>query len=242
MHKKILKDMESLCSEAVYDFVQLIRSAVDLKGEAHVFLAGGNTPRHFYQQLATSNVAKSIPWGHVHIYFGDERNVPPDDPDSNYNMASQAFLSHINIDPLRIHRIPGELPAKEAALSYNNTLKYCLPFDSNGNPNPDLVLLGLGEDGHIASLFPDTDILDNHTDFAAAVCVDKLRTWRISITYRVINNANNIWLFVAGNSKRDIVDRIFNYSTPDRFPVERIEPKHKLTWYLDDAAIYRIDK
>jgi len=242
MHKKVLRDMDSLCAEAAYDFVQIISSAVDARGEAHIFLAGGNTPRHFYKLLASPPIGNSIPWGKVHIYFGDERNVPPDDPDSNYNMANRALLSRINIDPLRIHRIPGELTADEAALAYNNKLKHFLPFDSNENPCPDLVLLGLGEDGHVASLFPDTDILNNHADFAAAVWVEKLRTWRITITYRVINNASNVWLFVSGESKRDIVDRVFNYSTSERYPVERIKPRGKLTWFLDEAAAQRIVK
>lgn len=242
MRKKILKNMEALCAEAAYDLTRIISTAIDHRGEAHIFLAGGSTPRRLYKYLATSNVGRTIPWGKVHIYFGDERNVPSDDPDCNYNMANQSLLKWISVDPTHIHRIQGELSAEEAAEAYNNKLKYCVPSSANGLPNADLIILGLGPDGHVASLFPDTDILDNTTDYAAAVWVEKLKTNRISITYPVINNAENVWLFVSGEEKREIVDKIFNYHTPGRYPAERIDPQGILTWYLDEAAAYRIDR
>lgn len=236
-HKRILADMESLCLQAARDLVHLIRQGVDARDEFHLFLAGGSTPKSLYKLLATEPYSSSIPWGKVHLYFGDERNVAPDHPDSNFNMVNTALLGKVNIDPTHIHRIRGELDATEAASTYDTLLKNILPKDSDERLQPDLVLLGLGGDGHVASLFPGSAILDEADASCAATPVEKLKTWRISITYPLINNARDVWLFVAGDSKRAIVDRIFNHpSSSEPLPVERINARGRLTWYLDQAA------
>lgn len=237
IYKKILPDMEALCLEAARDLLRLIQQGIAERGEFHIFLAGGSTPQSFYKLLATSTYANAIPWNKLHLYFGDERNVPPDHPDSNYRMVNNALLKQISIDPMHLHRIQGELTADQAAAAYHNVLKNLVPKDANDQPQPDLVLLGLGPDGHIASLFPDTDILDKVDNHCAAVWVEKFKSWRISITYPVINNARNLWLLVAGDNKQDIVDRIFNHpSAVDPLPVERIAAQGQVTWFMDQAA------
>jgi 6-phosphogluconolactonase len=241
--KRILPDMDSLCYEAARDLLRLSHQAIDERGAFHIFLAGGSTPQSFYKLLASSSYANAIRWGKVHLYFGDERNVPPDHRDSNYNMVNNALLKKINIDPTHIHRIHGELAATQAAVAYNNVLNYRVPKDADDKIQPDLVLLGVGSDGHIASLFPGTDILNKDDSHCAAVWVEKLKSWRISITYPVINNARNLWFFVAGDAKEDIVDRIFNHpSVIDPLPVERIAAKGNITWFMDQAAAKWIKK
>lgn len=236
-YKKVLPNMEALCLEAARDLLRLIQQSIDERGSFHIFLAGGSTPENFYKLLATSTYANVIPWNKINIYFGDERNVPPDHPDSNYKMVNTALLNKLSIDPTHIHRIHGELTADDAAIAYHNTIKVLAPADENDTPQPDLVLLGLGPDGHIASLFPNTDILNKRDTYCAAVWVEKLKAWRISITYPVINNARNLWFLVAGENKQDIVDRIFNHaSILEKLPIERIAAKGQVTWYLDQAA------
>jgi len=236
-YKRIVPNIETLCLEAARELLRLIQQGLDERGEYHLFLAGGSTPQSFYQLLATAPYANAIPWGKLHLYFGDERNVPPDHPDSNYNMVNNALLKKINIDPMRVHRIHGELAAEQAASGYHTLIKSIVPRGVDNQPQADLVLLGLGTDGHIASLFPATNILDSVDSYAAAIKVEKLNSWRISITYPVINNARNLWLFVSGDGKQEIIDRVFNHpSAVYPLPVERINSRGNVTWFLDQAA------
>jgi len=236
-YKIIRPDADDVCAEAGKQLIRLAQQCVDERNEFTIALAGGATPKRFFQMLAKPPYSTSIPWGKVHIFFGDERSVSPDHPDSNYNMANKYLFKHINIDPLRIHRIQSELDHEDAAKNYHVVLGGFLPVNQNNQPIFDLILLGLGDDGHVASLFPGTDILNEKTKRAAAVWVESKKTWRISITLPVINSARNIWLMVTGESKHNIIDRVFNYpSETDPLPVELIKPNGNLTWYLDEAA------
>lgn len=229
--------MDTLCQNAAQELLRLMHQTIDERGVFHLFLAGGSTPQRFYNLLATPIYAKAIPWGNVHLYFGDERHVTPDHPDSNFKMVNDSLLKKINIDPTHVHRIQGELSAVEAASAYHRTIDSLLPKNADNRPQADLVLLGLGPDGHIASLFPDTDILDNIEVYCAAVQVSKLKAWRMSITYPVINNARNLWFMVAGDNKQAIIDRIFNHPTSiDLLPVERITAHGAVTWFMDQSA------
>lgn len=236
-YKIIKPDPDTLCLEAAKHFLRLAHQCVEQKGEFCVALAGGSTPKRFYQVLAQPPFSTSIPWGKMHIFFGDERAVPPDHPDSNYGMANRFLFKHISIDPLRVHRFQSELEPEDAARAYHTVVKAFLPSNENGLPVFDLILLGLGDDGHVASLFPGTDILDITDRCAAKVWVESKESWRLSITLPVINSAENVWLMVTGKNKNDIVDRVFNYpSITGPLPVERVNPKQGLTWYLDKAA------
>ena len=215
----------------------LARRAIRDHAAFHIALAGGSTPRHLYTTLAGEPYARDIDWSSVHVYFGDERHVPPDHEDSNFSMASQAMLQHVPIPAGQIHRMRGELDeADEIARQYALEIESSLPRDEQNRPVLDLALLGLGPDGHIASLFPQTDILDNREQSVAAVYVDRLSTWRISMTYPTLENARAIYMLVAGHNKADILREIFHGHGGAPYPVERLRPTGKLCWFLDNAA------
>lgn len=218
----------------------LAAEAVADHGGFHVALAGGNTPRQLYALLASQEIAATLPWQQTHIYFGDERCVPPDHEDSNFNMARQALLDHVPIPAQQIHRIHGENddPAT-AARDYDRLLQSALPHDPHGY-HFDLVLLGLGNDGHIASLFPDTSILQQSKQLAAAVYVDKLSSWRISVTYPLLEQAHHVLLIVAGTGKAEIVSQILSDESGKlSYPVQRIAADSE--WHLDQAAAVLIE-
>lgn len=219
---------------------ELARAAQASHGGFHVALAGGSTPRLLYRLLA-AEYRELIDWARTHVYFGDERCVAPDHPDSNYGMAREALLQHVAIPPAQIHRIEGEDPDPGAAARrYADLLHRQLPrARAHGTGQFDLVLLGLGPDGHIASLFPATAILDEHRAWAAAVHVDKLQAWRISLTYPVINAARHIALLVAGDNKAAIIREVI--ATPDaasRYPAGRLQPQGEVEWFIDHAAAH----
>ncbi len=235
--KRVLPSMDTLCQDAAKELLRLIHRTIEERDIFHLFLAGGSTPKSFYKLLASPIYASAIPWGKVHLYFGDERHVTPDHSESNYRMVNDALLTKISIDPTHVHRIQGELSADQAAETYHKVIDSLIPSDKDGKPQPDLVLLGLGPDGHIASLFPGTDILDNHQAYCAAVWVEKQKSWRMSITYPIINNACNLWFFVAGENKQAIVERVFNPPTASEpLPVERITAQGAITWFMDQSA------
>jgi len=239
----IYDDVTDVVRAAAQEWVVLAAQAIAARGEFHVALSGGTTPRALYQCLVTAEFSAQIDWQHVHIWFGDERTVPPQHPDSNYHMAHEALLRHVPVLPAHIHRMQGEQSdAHQAARAYQAQLEACMPLFEAPNaiavPQFDLLLLGLGPDGHIASLFPDTPILSERARWVAAVFVEKLNTWRISLTLPVIENAKHIMLLVAGAGKAEIVGEIFASPTKSvgRYPAEMINPNVAMAWYLDTAA------
>ncbi|MCC6302143.1 MAG: 6-phosphogluconolactonase [Gammaproteobacteria bacterium] len=231
-------DPVALAHAAAARFAALARAAqADHRG-FHVALAGGSTPRQLYRALATE-FRDRIDWGATHVYFGDERCVPPGHPDSNFGMADEALLSHVALPPAQIHRIEAEDPdPRAAARHYADLLHRHLPrAHGEATGRFDLVLLGLGPDGHIASLFPDTAILDERRAWAAAVHVDKLQAWRISLTYPVLDAARHLALLVAGEGKAEIVRDVLGETGPAaRHPAARLRPRGELEWFLDRAA------
>ena len=239
----IYDDVTDVVRAAAQEWVVLAAQAIAARGEFHVALSGGTTPRALYQCLATAEFSGVCDWQHVHIWFGDERTVPPQHPDSNYHMAHEALLRHVPVPPAHIHRMQGEQSdAHQAARAYQAQLAAHMPLFAAPNaiavPQFDLLLLGLGPDGHVASLFPDTPILAERTRWVAAVFVEKLNTWRISLTLPVIENARHIMLLVAGAGKAGIVGEIFSPPTKSagRYPAEMINPNVAMDWYLDTAA------
>jgi 6-phosphogluconolactonase len=217
---------------------ELARAACAARGAFHVALAGGSTPRLLYRLLA-SEYRGQIDWSRTHVYFGDERCVGPDHPDSNYGMAREALLRHVAIPPGQIHRIEAEDPdPRAAARRYADLLHRQLPRPHpHGTVQFDLVLLGLGPDGHVASLFPGTAILDEQRAWVAAVHVDRLQAWRISVTFPVINAARHIVLLVAGDDKASIIRDVIGKPDPAaRYPAGRLRPAGELEWFIDHAA------
>ncbi len=236
---RILPDGEALARAAAQDWVDLARSAIDRHGEFRVSLSGGSTPRRLFEILTEGGFAADIDWRRVRIVFGDERCVPADHPDSNYRMARESLFDPLGIPEERIERVRTELGHAEAALDYERRLTTSMPgLGRSGCRGLDLVMLGLGPDGHIASLFPDTPILSIRDRIAADVYVEKFSSWRVSLTYPVIEQAGRIMLLAAGEGKEAIVTAVLGREDdgPPRYPVERLRPRGQATWYLDAAA------
>ena len=236
---RISADTEALSSAAAARWVTLAAQAIADHGEFHVALSGGATPKRLYEHLAAAPFAREIDWLRVRIYFSDERCVPPDHPDSNYHMASEALLRHVLIPPGQIHHIAVSLATlRQDAAAYAEVLRKHLPKSKQGVPQFDLVLLGLGPDGHIASLFPAAGIAvtEREDRYAVAVYVDRLKTWRISVALPVIAQARHILMLAAGEEKATIVRRALGAPESPPLPVQRLQPVHEMEWYLDQAA------
>jgi 6-phosphogluconolactonase len=218
-------------------WLEIANEAISARGIFHVALSGGSTPRSLYRLLAHPKFAEHIPWDRVHIYFGDERTVPPDHNDSNFRMAKKALLDHVAIPLAHIHRIEGELEdPHDAASAYTRELTSNLPLSAQGVVQFDLLLLGVGSDGHIASLFPATPVLHERARLVEAVHVEKLDSWRITLTLPVIDHARHVLILVSGDAKAPIICDIFATRRTPPYPVQLINPQGMLEWHLDQAA------
>lgn len=232
----IFPDTEQLATAAAARWIALSHAACAARGAFHVALSGGSTPRRLYQLLALPEHQTAIDWARVHLYFGDERAVPPEHADSNYRMVREALLDHCVIPPQNVHRMHAE-PAQieQNAVGYAATLHRQLPQDAQGVPVFDLILLGMGADGHTCSLFPDTPILQDRARSVAPVYVERLHSWRLSLTYPVLDAARQLLFLVAGPDKATQMRRICRGETPP-VPVQGIHPRGTVEWFLDAAA------
>jgi 6-phosphogluconolactonase len=228
---------EALFETAAEHFAAALRQAVAERGSFHVALAGGSTPAALYHRLAAADYA-DLPWGDCHVYFSDERRVPPGDADSNYRMARESLLDHVPIPPAQVHRMLGEDEPSTAAAAYAERLRADLPV-VEGVPILDLVLLGLGADGHIASLFPGTSALDS-AEPVAAHWVPSLAAWRLTLTLPVLQAARRTWLLASGTGKAAIVARAQGLPETPPLPVQRLEPAGEYLWLLDRAAAEKV--
>ena len=231
----ILPDPEAVAHEAARRFVALSRQAARSRGRFSVALSGGSTPGHLYRLLAGEPYRAQIPWKEVHLFWGDERCVPPGDPGSNYYLAHETLISRVPLPPGNIHRVRGELEPGSAVRAYARELEdyFCGP-----HARFDLVLLGLGQDGHTASLFPDSPALaETERLVAAATAVYQDRpAERVTLTLPAINSARQILFLVTGSAKAGVVQSIVE-STAQRLPAQRIQPTAgQLAWLLDAAA------
>lgn len=230
-------DLEAMSRALAERLVGEVENAVAARGSAHIALAGGSTPRRLYQVLAEPGFRDRLDWSHLHLWFGDERCVPRDHPDSNYRMVREALLDHVPLPAGQVHPMPRELATlNRDAARYADALRACIPCDPPGLPRFDLVLLGLGDDGHTASLFPGTCILHERERLVAGVYVPRLRAWRVSLTYPVLRNARTLWLLASGPGKAAILGRIGR--DPDAgLPIQGLADLARLEWHLDaDAA------
>lgn len=233
----IFSDAEHTANAAATAWIELARQTITERGSFHVALSGGSTPKRLYQLIAQSQDADTLDWQRIHIYFGDERCVPPDHPDSNFGMASDALLSHVDCPSANVHRVAGELGPEQAAETYAKELQTYLPRDDQEQTQFDLVLLGIGDDGHTASLFPGTPALDEKIKDTSAVYVEKFDSWRVTLTYPIINRSARIWVIATGESKADVIGEVLSsVPQPPRFPIQAIKPRGELNWYLDTAS------
>ena len=200
----------------------------------YLSLAGGSTPKRLYTSLAGDPHFDRELWQYFEIYFGDERYVPHTSVDSNYHMAQQAWLVHVPIPKPQIHPIPTHCTNIEKCVQEYSAVLNAMP-KHNRIPCFDLVLLGMGDDGHTASLFPDTPVLQETQKWVASVYVTKLESQRISLTYPLINNAKEIVVLVTGANKAAMLKRVFH--DPDaNLPIQRIKPQSGIHWFVDAAA------
>lgn len=232
----ILENLQELNRQVADWIVSISTRAISDHGKFHLALAGGSTPRALYELLASEEYAKQIDWQHVNFYFGDERAVPLDHEQSNFRMAHEAMLDKLSIPATNIFPLIPDLDNLEnSAKHYEKILRRELPQSENGCPVFDMILLGMGADGHTASLFPDTEILRDKTHLVFRVYVEKLQAWRVSFTYQLINNAAHVAVLVAGDDKAGKLKQIFVDKNGDA-PIEKIQPTGEMRWYLDSTA------
>jgi 6-phosphogluconolactonase len=236
---RVYADAAALAEGVAREWMKLAQESIAVRGAFHVVLSGGNTPKVLYERLAQPDYAMRPEWSRTFVYFGDERAVPPDHEQSNYRMAKAALLDRVLVPPAQIFRIEAEQQdLKKAALTYSRQLAMTLPQAPNGMPQFDLVLLGMGDDGHVASIFPDTDAATEARKLAMPVYVERLDSWRITLTFPLINHARRVMMLVTGASKADILGRVFHDKpSANPLPVERVAPvSRRLEWRLDAAA------
>jgi 6-phosphogluconolactonase len=232
---RIYPDVTALARAAATQVVDIAQSAIALNGRFSVALSGGTTPERMYRLLATPEFSSRIDWKHVHLFWSDERCVAPDHPDSNYAMAWMAFIDHVPISMDNIHRILGEEDPVVAADTYEQELK---DHFKSAVPRFDLMLLGLGEDGHTASIFPgSTAAIEGHK-LAVATQHPNSNQWRVTLTFPAINASANVSVLVSGSTKASMV-RIVKSGlvSPENVPATGIEPDGgTVTWFCDHAA------
>lgn len=212
------------------------QNAVRERGRFAIGLSGGSTPRQAFSLLAAPDYILTIPWHAMHVFWGDERCVPPDHPESNYLMARQALLDHVPVPSEHIYRMQGELKPQIAAQSYEAILRQVFPHQNGATL--DLIMLGLGYDGHTASLFQGTSALQETRSWVVANHVPQLSTWRITLTPACINRARHVVFLVSGESKAGILASVLQESQQAiRYPAQLIRPDTgSLTWMVDQAA------
>jgi 6-phosphogluconolactonase len=235
---RILGTAEDVAREAASDFARLAKGSVKERGRFAVALSGGSTPKLLYSMLANDPVLRAeLPWDKTYFFWGDERHVPPDDKDSNYRMTNEAMLSKAPVPSANVHRVPSEFEdAPRAAGEYEQTLR---EFFGESLPRFDLVLLGMGPDGHTASLFPGTDALGERTRWVVANWVPKFNSFRLTLTLPVLNNAACVIFLVGGSEKAAVLATVLGKTPgPEEYPSQMVKPSNgSLIWLVaKDAA------
>ncbi len=231
----VVQDPDELSHEATRRFIWSANESVADRGRFSVALSGGSTPGALYRQLAEEPQRDQIPWGQVHVFWGDERCVPPDHSESNFQLAEEALLSRVPIPPGNVHRMCGEMEPEAAAQAYATKLR---AFFGAQWPRFDLVLLGMGNDGHTASLFPGSDVLCETARPVVAVTAhyQGRPAQRVTLTLPAINAARQVLFLVTGAAKAEILQAVLE-GPAGRFPAQHVCPTvGQLTWLVDTAA------
>ena len=238
----VLPGVDALMEAAAERLVTRAAEAIGASGRFTLALAGGSTPRGLYELLATPRYARRIDWPQVHVFWGDERCVAPDHPDSNYRMAREALLDRVPVLPSNVHRIRGEDPPAAAAAAHEDDLRRVFSTP-DGPPREapgtcfDLVLLGMGDNGHTASLFPGLTAVRERKRWVVAEYVSEVSMWRVTLTPPVINAAADVVFLVSGAGKASMLHRVLQGPRqPDTLPAQAIVPRAGATWLVDVAA------
>lgn len=230
--KTIWKDHEVMSMAAAHFFVAACHQAIMKNGKFVVALSGGNTPKRFYEILASSGFRKNVPWKKVFLFWSDERFVTHTSPDSNYNMVKKYLLDHIDIPQKNIFPVPVTGDPEQNARQYEHTIK---KFFNNKLASFDWILLGTGDDGHTASLFPHTPVLIENRRLIKQVWIEEKQSWRITFTYPLINKAKQIIFLVSGKEKAKVIHAVFSKPVKRIYPVQYVNSEKSL-WIIDKAA------
>lgn len=231
---RVLPDAIALAHAATEEVLRAAAEAVDARGQCCLALSGGHTPEQMYRLWATE-YRSQFPWNHLHIFFGDERYVPPDDPLSNYYMAREALLNHVPISPANVHPIPTDfLHPEDAATAYEASLRECLAADG---PALDIVLLGTGDEGHTASLFPGSAALGESQRWVVSAIVPPSPHQRITMTLPLLNCSASALFLLSGRGKREILQKMrTDPAAATHYPAAMVHPLGQLIWFLDCDA------
>jgi 6-phosphogluconolactonase len=235
---KMFPSAEAVAQGAAELFAHTCDTAVRERGRFYVALSGGSTPKRTFELLSSEPLRSRINWDHVHLFWGDERYVPHDDPNSNYRMTSEALLRHIPVPPANIHGVPTELsPPETAAAAYEADVRQTLGTSDSSIPRFDLVYLGVGTNGHTASLFPHSPVLKETSRLVVADFVAEVNSWRISMTAPLLNRGRTVAFLVAGREKASVLKQVmFGPRNVENLPAQLISPEGELLWLLDEAA------
>jgi 6-phosphogluconolactonase len=236
----VTADAAALAARAAEQFTQAAEKAAAERGRARIAISGGSTPKATFELLADAAQPwrGRMPWEKLEIFWVDERCVAPDQPDSNYRMTKEALLDKVPLKPEQVHRMEGELDPQVGAARYESMLRDAFRLEGAESPRFDLVALGMGPDGHTASLFPHTEALNEMTRLVVANHVAQKDVWRITLTWPVINHASSVFFLIGGADKAELVQQVFmGKSDPERLPSQLIWPSSGiLTLILDEAA------
>jgi 6-phosphogluconolactonase len=236
----VLPTPADLFQAAAEEFVRAGNNAIAACGRFTVALSGGSTPKSLYSLLATNYA--DFDWKRTFLFFGDERHVPPDDPDSNYRLVNESLLKKISIPPENVFRVKAQNPhAAAAAADYDAQLTHFFALKPGEFPRFDLVFLGLGPDGHTASLFPNSEGLEEKSKLVIANWVEKFKTHRISFTFPVLNHAAEVIFLVSGPDKAEMAKQVLEGTNTPPLPAQLVQPENgELIWMLDQAAASKL--
>jgi len=244
-NRVIVADLEEMSIHGAKHVTELIERSIKANKKCMIALSGGNTPKKLYERLATEEFSSRIPWDLTYWFFGDERHVPPDDERSNYKLASETLLSKVPIPHNNIYRIMTEKPDPPAiAANYELTLMKAFHLAPGELPIFDLMFLGIGADGHTASLFPHSDALQITTRMTTANNIPETEEWRITMTFPVINAAKNLLFLVSGKEKAEALNQVINgKSNPEEYPAQLIRQKRGFQlWLIEQSAAALLTK
>ena len=232
---RVLPDPPALAEAAARHVIECAHAAIRERGRFSIALSGGSTPRDLHLRLSSPPLIDQVDWARVHVFFGDERCVPPDDERSNFRMANETLLSKVPIPREQIHRVRGELPPDEAAADYERRLH---EFFGAEPPRLDLILLGMGDNGHTASLFPGLSAVREQQRWVVAEYVAEVGMWRVTLTPVVLNLAREDVFLVAGAAKASMLRQVLEGPyTPDELPARVVRPAlGEVIWMVDAAA------
>jgi 6-phosphogluconolactonase len=244
---RVVDDQQQVAQAAADEFILRARRSIEHHGRFTVALSGGSTPKALHAVLVARSTKdpKVVDWARVQIFFGDERHVPPDHADSNYRMANETLLSKVPIPPANVHRMLCEIAdAAEVAAKYDKELISAFQLKGDDQlPRFDLILLGMGPDGHTASLFPGTTGVHETKKRVLPNWVPKLNSWRVTFSFPVINHAECVVPMISGHDKATALGEVMGHGDADMYPIKNVHPTHgDLIWIVDKAAAENVRK